>query len=83
LWEGNLGLVLPKQAVEALTKPYASTQEALSKIATSMNDYYQTNYAAVYVSKEDSIRGAVAEVQRLFQTYLFSENEDRLAKPYG
>lgn len=64
---------LKKVSVEALSKTYTATPEAVSTIAASLNDFYRTNYANVYASKRSSIDGAVAEVQRIFQTYFFPE----------
>jgi len=64
---------LKKQSVEILSKPYTTTPEAVSSIATGLNDFYRTNYPDVYASKRSSIDSAVAEVQRIFQTYFFPE----------
>jgi hypothetical protein len=59
--------------VEILSKQYTTTPEAVSSIATGLNDFYRTNYPDVYASKRSSVDGAVAEVQRIFQTYFFPE----------
>lgn len=64
---------LKKQSVEILSKTYATTPEAVSAIAKGLNDYYRSNYPDVYANKRSSIDGAVAEVQRIFQTYFFPE----------
>lgn len=64
---------LKKQSVEILSKTYTTTPEAVSAIATSLNDYYRTNYPDVYANKRSSIDAAIAEVQRIFQTYFFPE----------
>jgi nitrate/TMAO reductase-like tetraheme cytochrome c subunit len=64
---------LKKVSVEAVSKPYTTTPEAVSAIAASLNDFYRTNYANVYASKRSSVDGAVTEVQRIFQTYFFPE----------
>ena len=64
---------LKRQAVEILSKPYTTTPEAVSAIASGLNDYYRINYPEVYSQKRTSIDGAVAEVQRIFQTYFFPE----------
>jgi hypothetical protein len=76
LLSGKLDLTLPyikQQAVAALTKSYDSTGEALSAIASTLDDYYRNNYSAVYESKQASVKGAIAEIQRVFQTYIFPE----------
>jgi hypothetical protein len=38
-----------------------------------LTSFYQTGYPDVFAQKQDSIRAAVAEVQRIFQTYFFPE----------
>jgi hypothetical protein len=73
---GKLDASLPylkRQAVELLSKPYQTNDEALRSIATSLGEFYRANYADVYASKSDSIKGAVAELQRIYQTYFFPE----------
>jgi hypothetical protein len=64
---------LKKQSVEVLTKPYNTSEEAVSAIASSLNDFYRVNYADVYAQKRQSIDTAVKEVQRIYQTYFFPE----------
>ncbi|HEU5239750.1 MAG TPA: NapC/NirT family cytochrome c [Pyrinomonadaceae bacterium] len=64
---------LKRQSVEVLSRTYSTTPEAVKSIATSLNDFYRTNYGDVYASKRSSIDAAVTEVQRIFQTYFFPE----------
>src|SRR5712692_9500083 len=64
---------LKRQAVEVLSKSYAATPEALSSIAADLNDFYRTKYTDVSSQKQAAIKGAVTEVQRIFQTYFFPE----------
>jgi hypothetical protein len=64
---------LKREAVALLSKQYSTSGEALSAIAKNLNDFYRTNYAEVYSQKQDSIKGAVAEIQRIFSTYFFPE----------
>jgi hypothetical protein len=64
---------LKKQAVENLSKPYSTSSEALSSIEKNLTDFYRTNYPDVFAQKPDSIRAAIKEVQRVFQTYFFPE----------
>lgn len=64
---------LKLEAVTLLSKQYATTDEALQTIASGLEGFYRTNYPDLYASKADAVRGAVAEVQRLFQTYTFPE----------
>ncbi len=64
---------LKRQAVEVLSARYDTTPQALSSIDKGLNEYYQTNYKDVYSEKQAAIKGAVTEVQRIFQTYFFPE----------
>ena len=64
---------IKQQGVEVLTKSYDTTSEAVGVIESTIDDYYRTSYPAVYASKRDSITGAVSELKRIFQTYMFPE----------
>lgn len=73
---GKLDASLPylkRQAVEVLNRPYPSTIEAVNSIAISLDEFYRKNYPDVHSRKGDAIRAAIAEVQRIFQTYIFPE----------
>jgi hypothetical protein len=73
---GKLDPSLPyikRQAVEVLTKGYETTEEAVASIARDLEGFYRQNYADVYAQKPDAVRAAVAEVQRIYQTYIFPE----------
>ncbi|MBV9216149.1 MAG: NapC/NirT family cytochrome c [Acidobacteria bacterium] len=73
---GRIDISLPfikAKAVEILSKPYSTTDEAVSAIAGGLNDYYKTTYPDVYSAKAGSVGGAVAEIQRIYQTYFFPE----------
>lgn len=73
---GRLDGSLPyikQQGVAALTGAYASTSEAVSGITSSIEGYYRKNYPDIYASKRDSVNGAIAELQRIYQTYFFPE----------
>jgi hypothetical protein len=73
---GRLDASLPylkRQAVELLSRPYASTQEALGEIASGLESFYRSSYPAVYAGKRGEITGAVAELSRIYQTYHFPE----------
>ncbi len=76
LLAGRMDTSLPflkRQSVEALSKTYASTSEAVSAIASSLNDFYRANYPDLYASKQEAIRKSIEETQRIFQTYIFPE----------
>lgn len=73
---GKLDVSLPylkREAVAALSKPYATSGEAVNSISSSLNEFYRANYADVYSQKGDSIGQAVAEIRRIYQTYFFPE----------
>ncbi len=64
---------LKRKAVEVLSGSYDTTPQALSSIDSSLNEFYKTNYQEVYSQKQPAIKAAVAETQRIFQTYFFPE----------
>ena len=73
---GKMDISLPflrRQAVELLSADYGSTEQALAAIDQGMSEFYRTNYGPVYLEKQDAIRNAIAEVQGIFQTYMFPE----------
>ena len=64
---------LKKQAVESLNKPYTTEQEALTSIASGLDTFYRTNYSQLYSQKNEAIKTAITETQRIFKTYFFPE----------
>ncbi len=73
---GKLDPALPylkHQAVEVLDRNYSTEGEALASIANGLDGFYRANYPEVYAQKQDSIKGAISEVQRIYQTYFFPE----------
>lgn len=64
---------LKQQAVTALTGNYATTDAALSGIARSLNDFYETKYPDVAKAKQLEIRNAVDEVQKIYRRTTFPE----------
>jgi nitrate/TMAO reductase-like tetraheme cytochrome c subunit len=64
---------LKRQAMEALSKPYATNDEAVKSIASSLDGYYRSNYAPLYAEKRAAIDGAIAEIQRIYQVNFFPE----------
>ena len=64
---------LKKQAVEILSKSYDTTPQAIAGISSGLADFYSKNYPDAYAQKRQSINAAIAEVQRIFQTYFFPE----------
>lgn len=64
---------LKRQAIASLNQPYATENEAVQAIATSLDAFYRTNYAGVYRQNGDAVKGAISEVQRIYKTYFFPE----------
>lgn len=76
LLAGKLDATLPyikQQGVELLSASYASTDEGLKKIGTALDAFYRDKYPALYPAKQNEIRAAVAELQRLFRSNYFPE----------
>jgi hypothetical protein len=73
---GRLDITLPfikAKGVEVLAKEYQTNEEAVNTIASEIHSYYRTAHSQVYSGKAASISGAVAELQRIYQTYFFPE----------
>lgn len=64
---------LKREAIAALSKPYNTTDEALSSISSSLDHFYRSYYTDLYSSKNESIKSGIKEIQRIFQTYFFPE----------
>jgi len=64
---------LKRQVVEVLNKPYNTEAEAVSTIASGLDEFYRTNYSQLYTQRSDTIKSAVSETQRIFKTYFFPE----------
>ena len=76
LLAGNIDRTLPSikaLAVEALTKPYKSTPEALQAISRDLNDAYRNKYAQAYNDRKASINQAIAATQAIFENTIFPE----------
>jgi hypothetical protein len=73
---GRLDISLPyikAKAVETLSKPYNTEEEALSTIASDIDRYYSNYNADVYNAKRDSVNTAIRELQNIYSTYFFPE----------
>ncbi|HKP68678.1 MAG TPA: NapC/NirT family cytochrome c [Pyrinomonadaceae bacterium] len=76
LTAGKLDVSLPfikAKAVEVLSAEYQTNDEAVAAIASGLDSYYRSAHADVYNGRQDAVRNAVAEVQRIYQTYFFPE----------
>jgi hypothetical protein len=73
---GKLDTALPflkREAAAALNRSYTSEDQALQSIASALDGFYKTNYSQIYSQKNDAVKGAVNETQRIFKTYFFPE----------
>ena len=61
------------KAVEVLSKPYNTNEEALQTIAADLDNYYKTNHSDVYSAKQTSLNAAKVEIQRIYSTFFFPE----------
>jgi hypothetical protein len=61
------------QAVAAISRDYATTEQAVAAIDKDLHDYYRTNYPAVYASRKNDVAQAVAKLQTIFRTIRFPE----------
>lgn len=64
---------LKREAVAALSQPYATEDEAVKSIAAHLGKFFQTNYVQVHGQKPDLIKNAIGETQRIYRTYFFPE----------
>jgi hypothetical protein len=72
----KLDVTLPfikREAVAALSGSYTTTDEAVARIGTSLDNFYRTNYPDVYAKQGTAVQTAVGETQRIYQTYFFPE----------
>ncbi len=71
---GRIDQSLPymkKVAVDILSKPYKSDEEAMAAIASGIPAYYSGNYPQVAKEKEEAIKKAVIEVQKIYSKNFF------------
>jgi hypothetical protein len=61
------------QAVAALSKDYGTTDQAVTAIAKTIDEYYKTTYPAIHQSRKKDIDASVATLQKIFQTIRFPE----------
>jgi len=76
LTAGRLDISLPfikAKAVEVLSGEYQTNDEAVAAIASGLDNYYRTSHPDVFSSHGEAVSNAVAEVQRIYQTYFFPE----------
>lgn len=64
---------IKQQGVQVLTADYKTGDEAQKAIAENINKFYQEKYPQIASSKAESVKGAVAELQRIYRTTFFPE----------
>ncbi|MFN6962988.1 MAG: NapC/NirT family cytochrome c [Pyrinomonadaceae bacterium] len=64
---------LKRQGVAMLSGKYETTDEALAAIDAGITEFYRTNYPDVFRQKQESVRGSIAALQKIYQTYFFPE----------
>lgn len=76
LAEGRIDPSLPyikKQGVAALAANYATRKDALREIGSSLRDYYEKNYPAVYAARRPAIEAAITYLDDTYNQYFFPE----------
>jgi len=74
LSEGSIDSSLPfikQQGVAALAATYAGNEQAKAGIDHALRTYYQKTYPQVYADKQDTIKGAIAALQNIYDRYFF------------
>ena len=64
---------IKQQGVQVLTAEYKTTEEAERKISDDINKFYRDKYPQISSSKAESVKGAVAELQRIYRTTIFPD----------
>ena len=64
---------IKQQGVQVLTADYKTTDEAQKAIADNINKFYAEKYPQIASGKAESVKGAVAELQRIYRTTIFPD----------
>jgi TPP-dependent 2-oxoacid decarboxylase len=64
---------IKQQGVQVLVADYKTKDEAEKAIAANINKFYQDKYPQIVSGKADSVKGAVAELQRIYDTTFFPD----------
>ncbi|MCL4458605.1 MAG: cytochrome C [Chloroflexi bacterium] len=62
---------IKKKAVEALTTPYSTTEQAMEGIARAIDSYYKTSYPDIYAAKGKAIQTAITSLQQIYRENVF------------
>ena len=72
--QGQIAADLPSvkaQSVAMLDQRYATKEEGLEAIVTTLREFYQTQYPDVYAARKADVEQAVAQVQTIYQQTSF------------
>lgn len=61
------------QAVQALDEDYASTEEAMTGIASSIRDFYRAEYSELLDGRERELTVAIQQVQEIYRNTVFPQ----------
>ena len=76
LLAGRIDSSLPfikQQAVTVLTADYNTNDQAKQAINTALEKFYTEKYADIWKTRQGSVRAAIGEVQRIYETTIFPE----------
>jgi len=62
---------IKKISIEALEKPYISSEEAVKAIKIGLKDYYSKNYPEIAKNKEAVLNSAIEQVQEIYTRNYF------------
>jgi nitrate/TMAO reductase-like tetraheme cytochrome c subunit len=74
LVSGRIDATLPyikQEGVTVLTASYATSDDAMKGIETATDGFYKSKYAGEYYARQTSIRAAINELQRIYQSTFF------------
>jgi NapC/NirT cytochrome c family, N-terminal region len=64
---------IKRESVLVLSMAYTDREKAREGIATSLDNFYLTQYPKLYAAKREAVKKAIAEVERIYQTNFFPE----------
>jgi hypothetical protein len=64
---------IKRESVRVLSVVYPDREKAREGIATSLDNFYVTEYPKLYPAKREAIKKAIEAVQRIYQTNIFPE----------
>jgi NapC/NirT cytochrome c family protein len=76
LLTGLIDSTLPyikRESVHALSQTYPNKEKAREGIATAIDSFYVKQYPKIHKTRRETIKKAIAEVQKIYQTNIFPE----------